>query len=796
MSTKVNKKKSKRPSGRLSISLKSPYEWTTHEVSEWLKSIDYTAQSQKFKTASIDGSKLFTLDRTTLQNDIKIFDATARNGILKEISKLKTQIKEMQKLRVEKFASTHTRKVKKSETEEEKNEASTDLPDTMKLRTYAYIKIKPNGQDTYDIQSVLNLCEFKTAQHREWIEEHQEDCALQYCALNGKKKTVFMFVITNSKSKSKPYHYLFTKPVKEWNIQNVFEYTRHVHNHEFILFADELKRKKIDGAKLLKYTRQKLQTDYGNFFDSTLRKKILDEIKLLKNENKTNNDKKPKRYHSAHQRTKSEMERDRIERQKMRKAGPRDVGKIKYKGTKYDDSKDKAFLEDTIHPLSKDEKFQKRKKANPVSKKETVKEIGKVKYDGAKYDDSGDAGFLDDRMNPLSKDERFQKRKELNPVSKKKTVKEIGKVKYDGAKYDDSGDAGFLDDRMNPLSKDERFQKRKELNPVSKKKTVKEIGKVKYDGAKYDDSGDAGFLDDRMNPLSKDERFQKRKQANPVSKKETVEEIGKVKYDGAKYDDSNDSGFLADRMNPLSKDERFQKRKQANPVSKRETVEEIGKADDFKGPNWKLEDVVDHDAFLSDNAYYRSRTALITNPDGTVEHKPGAVDTGTVHGFKKPEWSDKVEQDVATSDGWMSEKIKKEDKDYSELATHMHKQGAVEVGKIHGFDAIDYELKPEDLIGGFLDEKLWHESSKVNQDFDAISRLLRTLPASKLHVMYSVPLPTGFNTKVMWLKKLREIVEHEFKNEKDQKDNELRKKQLDELDAMLQHLHVEIPKEK
>eukprot|EP01083_Nonionella_stella_P127334 385742_1 len=762
MSTKVNKKKSKRPSGRLSISLKSPYEWTTHEVSEWLKSIDYTAQSQKFKTASIDGSKLFTLDRTTLQNDIKIFDATARNGILKEISKLKTQIKEMQKLRVEKFASTHTRKVKKSETEEEKNEASTDLPDTMKLRTYAYIKIKPNGQDTYDIQSVLNLCEFKTAQHREWIEEHQEDCALQYCALNGKKKTVFMFVITNSKSKSKPYHYLFTKPVKEWNIQNVFEYTRHVHNHEFVLFADELKRKKIDGAKLLKYTRQKLQTDYGNFFDSTLRKKILDEIKLLKNENKTNNDKKPKRYHSAHQRTKSEMERDRIERQKMRKAGPRDVGKIKYKGTKYDDSKDKAFLEDTIHPLSKDEKFQKRKKANPVSKKETVKEIGKVKYDGAKYDDSGDAGFL----------------------------------KYDGAKYDDSGDAGFLDDRMNPLSKDERFQKRKQANPVSKKETVEEIGKVKYDGAKYDDSNDSGFLADRMNPLSKDERFQKRKQANPVSKKETVEEIGKVKYDGAKYDDSNDSGFLADRMNPLSKDERFQKRKQANPVSKRETVEEIGKADDFKGPNWKLEDVVDHDAFLSDNAYYRSRTALITNPDGTVEHKPGAVDTGTVHGFKKPEWSDKVEQDVATSDGWMSEKIKKEDKDYSELATHMHKQGAVEVGKIHGFDAIDYELKPEDLIGGFLDEKLWHESSKVNQDFDAISRLLRTLPASKLHVMYSVPLPTGFNTKVMWLKKLREIVEHEFKNEKDQKDNELRKKQLDELDAMLQHLHVEIPKEK
>ena len=72
-STKSKKKKKSTKSSR-DKATKSPYEWTVDEVAAWIASIDYRAQSKKFKTASIDGSKLFTLNRTTLQHTVKVFD--------------------------------------------------------------------------------------------------------------------------------------------------------------------------------------------------------------------------------------------------------------------------------------------------------------------------------------------------------------------------------------------------------------------------------------------------------------------------------------------------------------------------------------------------------------------------------------------------------------------------------------------------------------------------------------------------------------------------------------------------
>lgn len=475
----------------------------------------------------------------------------------------------------------------------------------------------------------------------------------------------------------------------------------------------------------------------------------------MNNSDTSDKDRKPKTYHAKHTRTKSDIERDRLRKQKMRKAGPRDVGKIKYSGTKYDDSKDKAFLQDSVHTSAKTENFQKRKKKNPAPKKETVSEIGQVKdFKGIKYDDSKDAGFLADRINPLSRDSKFQKRKEQNPLKKKETVSEIGVV--DG-----------------------------------------------YKGIKYDDSADAGFLADRMNPLSKDERFQKRKEANPLKKKETVSEIGHVSgFKGTKYDDTNDKGFLEDSVHPLSKDERFLARKEKNPVKHKEGVMEIGKADDFKGPDWKLEDVVSKDAFLSQDGYYKARTDKITNKDGTVQQKLGPQEIGRVHGYKKPEWSEQVEQELKSST-FLQEKIKKEDKDYEELAKLSHKAGAVEVGKIKNFDAIDYELTEEDLHGNFLAERSWYDSSQVTEQFDeGISHILKSIPAHKLRVMDNVPLPTGYSTKIVWLKRLRDVVETELKDAKDNPNNDsnvnnkdidkshhvtatLRAEQLDRLNKML-----------
>ena len=80
-----------------------------------------------------------------------------------------------------------------------------------------------------------------------------------------------------------------------------------------------------------------------------------------------------------------------------------EIGKIKYSGTKYDDSNDPAFLASRINPLAKDEKFEKRKQANPVQKKQTVSDIGTVKGFEAEYklEDVIDtkSGFLEDRVN-------------------------------------------------------------------------------------------------------------------------------------------------------------------------------------------------------------------------------------------------------------------------------------------------------------------------------------------------------------------------------------------------------------
>ena len=265
-----------------------------------------------------------------------------------------------------------------------------------------------------------------------------------------------------------------------------------------------------------------------------------------------------------------------------------------------------------------------------------------------------------------------------------------------------------------------------------------------------------------MNPLSKERDFRNEKKKS-VEEKETVKEIGKIGYKGTKYDDSNDKVFLEDSVHPLSKDERFLQRKEKNPVQHKEGVAEIGKADGYKGPGWKLEDVVSGDAFLSDDGYYRHRSEMITNKDGTVQQKLGPQEIGRVHGYKRPEWSEQVEQEMKES-SFLQDRIKKEDKDYEELAKLGHKAGAVEVGKIKGFDAIDYELTEEDLHGNFLKERSWYDSSQVNEQFDeGISMILKSVPAHKLRVMDDVPLPTGYSTKIEWLKRIRDIVESELK---------------------------------
>lgn len=58
-----------------------------------------------------------------------------------------------------------------------------------------------------------------------------------------------------------------------------------------------------------------------------------------------------------------------------RKLGPRDVGKIKYKGTKYEES-DYDFLQEKIHKHARTSSFNLRKARNPLPKKPSVAEAG------------------------------------------------------------------------------------------------------------------------------------------------------------------------------------------------------------------------------------------------------------------------------------------------------------------------------------------------------------------------------------------------------------------------------------
>ena len=352
--------------------------------------------------------------------------------------------------RINLFVAGKTRKEGKKKNNDDSKENHNDDRNNRK-----YIKIKRNHNSldvsNWDIQSILKLYDFKDEQGKEISDllnnDNDDDYALNDCSYNDdKQKTVFMFIITNSQTGQ--YLYLFTKNVIIGPLK-LHKFIETISNKKFMSFADKMKTKKIDGQKLLKYV-PKLMKDFGNH-TSGERINLLKEITLLKkqminnNQDTSDKDRNPKTYHTKHTRTKSEIERDRTRKQKLRKAGPRDIGKIKYHGTKYDDSKDKAFLEDSIHKAAKTENFRKRKQNNPAPKKAKVSEIGTVhNFKGIKYDDSNDPGFLADRINPLSKDEKFQKRKELHPPTPKQTVSEIGTVhNFKGMKYDDSKDAVF-----------------------------------------------------------------------------------------------------------------------------------------------------------------------------------------------------------------------------------------------------------------------------------------------------------------------------------------------------------------
>merc|ERR1711972_1074203 len=70
----------------------------------------------------------------------------------------------------------------------------------------------------------------------------------------------------------------------------------------------------------------------------------------------------------------------------LKKAGPRDMGKMKYKGTKMDYEDDGDMLADRTSSFVKQKS---RKMAPPPDKKLGPRDIGKIKYKGTKLDENG-----------------------------------------------------------------------------------------------------------------------------------------------------------------------------------------------------------------------------------------------------------------------------------------------------------------------------------------------------------------------------------------------------------------------
>jgi len=545
------------------------------DVSEWLSSTAFSAFGAEFESAKIDGAKLLSLNRTALQHKVKITDVSARNGILKEILSLKRKLR---KSNVKALHQTIRRRRVKTYFDGDDDHKST--PNTDHRRTRKYIKIaaisgsaKSAASSIRSVADILEKFKFQTQSDRDLIVPDR--CTLKQALSNG-----FGFIICDSTT-SQHFYVLTKHSVKDWSVENVHEVMVQITGSKFKDFADELRRKKVSGGKLVKITPSKIQREFKKHFHSASeRKEIMDELTALKthfvdgfNVKKQakstpvlfspqieNRESRP----SVIQRKQLRADR-KAERRMM---GPRSVSKGGYKGTKMEELdgggdrrgyqfRSDGFLAERVHFMAKEKRFNKRKKANPVETKIGVAETGVIKgFKGTEFEEKDGGSFLQDRFHPSSKSAHFLKRKEQNPVQRKLGAHETGKISYDGIDYEDDDSLSFLADKVHPQSRDANFQKRKDSNPVEPKKGVAETGTIQYDGTEYVDDDSGGFLEDRIHPNAKAERFNERKKLNPVEPKMGAAETGIMEnFDKPEWSDrvsmelkqDNAGGFLQDK---------------------------------------------------------------------------------------------------------------------------------------------------------------------------------------------------------------------------------------------------------
>merc|ERR1712130_440924 len=85
--------------------------------------------------------------------------------------------------------------------------------------------------------------------------------------------------------------------------------------------------------------------------------------------------------------------------------------------------------------------------------------------------------------------------------------------------------------------------------------------------------------------------------------------------------------------------------------------------------------------------------------------------------------------------------------------THIpHGQTVAEYGKPHNWSAPEFELQVSS--GDFLEEKLWFEASRVPHEH-GLSKMINALPPKLQLDLAKLPAPTGWQSKINFLKQLR-----------------------------------------
>jgi len=198
-----------------------------------------------------------------------------------------------------------------------------------------------------------------------------------------------------------------------------------------------------------------------------------------------------------------------------------------------------------------------------------------------------------------------------------------------------------------------------------------------------------------------------------VPRKLGPRDIGRASYQGTKYDRHLFEGnFMEEKLDFKVCSGAFEKRKIKNPVEHRRCIEEIGIMEDFSRPDY------------ADDALNSARKGQ------WLADRPLATRNARLDKLKGA----KLERSLGVD----------------ELSAHPV-----------GWKGIAYDLKADDGRA-FLEEHFWFDGSAVqfngNKDF---SRMLNCLPPEKQMRLNKMPTPTGYESKLNWLRTLLKVVDEE-----------------------------------